>query len=70
MSWLAEAHREWHTVNGWDNGCPLDCYEAEARAEEAYWESLTPEEREAEARAEAEYAASLTPSERVTYYGA
>ena len=25
MSWLADAHRDWHTVNGWDVMCPLDC---------------------------------------------
>jgi hypothetical protein len=28
MSWLADAHRDWHTVypdRPWD--CPLDCYD-------------------------------------------
>lgn len=25
MAWLADAHRDWHTVNGWDVVCPLDC---------------------------------------------
>ena len=25
MSWIADAHNEWHTVNGWDVCCPLDC---------------------------------------------
>jgi hypothetical protein len=40
MSWMADAHREWHTVNGWET-CPLDCYEVEARNEEAYLASLT-----------------------------
>lgn len=26
MSYLADAHREWHFVNGADNpNCPLDC---------------------------------------------
>lgn len=25
MSWLSEAHNEWHTVNGWNVCCPLDC---------------------------------------------
>ena len=25
MSWIADAHRDWHTVNGWDVVCPLDC---------------------------------------------
>lgn len=24
MSWLADAHSEWHAVNG-PYGCPLDC---------------------------------------------
>lgn len=25
MPWLADAHTEWHTVNGWNQVCPLDC---------------------------------------------
>lgn len=25
MSWIADAHRDWHTVNGWNVCCPLDC---------------------------------------------
>lgn len=25
MSWLADAHRDWHTVHGWDKVCDLDC---------------------------------------------
>lgn len=25
MSWIAEAHADWHTVNGWNVVCPLDC---------------------------------------------
>lgn len=25
MSWLSEAHNDWHTANGWDRVCPLDC---------------------------------------------
>lgn len=25
MTYLADAHRDWHTVNGWDTICPLDC---------------------------------------------
>lgn len=25
MAWLADAHREWHYVNGADACCPLDC---------------------------------------------
>lgn len=31
MSWLADAHREWHYVHGApgqsDEVCPLDCYD-------------------------------------------
>ena len=23
--WIADTHRDWHTVNGWDVCCPLDC---------------------------------------------
>jgi hypothetical protein len=43
MTYLADAHRDWHTVNGWDS-CPLDCYEAEARAEAAMLATMTDEE--------------------------
>ena len=25
MSYIADAHNDWHTVNGWDKVCPLDC---------------------------------------------
>jgi hypothetical protein len=25
MSFISDAHNEWHTANGWSNGCPLDC---------------------------------------------
>jgi|PlaIllAssembly_1097288.scaffolds.fasta_scaffold210939_2 hypothetical protein len=25
MSWIAEAHADWHTVHGRDAVCPLDC---------------------------------------------
>lgn len=25
MSWIADAHREWHTVHGQNTVCPLDC---------------------------------------------
>lgn len=25
MAWLADAHNEWHTVNGRYEVCPLDC---------------------------------------------
>lgn len=48
MTYLAEAHAEWHIVNG-PYGCPLDCgrgeYEAEATnfaAECEAWERLAP----------------------------
>ena len=30
MSWLADAHRDWHTVNGANAMCPLDCGANEA----------------------------------------
>lgn len=30
MSWLSEAHSEWHAVNGHDAICPLDCGVGEA----------------------------------------
>ena len=29
MSWINDAHTEWHTVNGWRAVCPLDCGAAE-----------------------------------------
>lgn len=29
MSYLADAHRDWHAVNGWRSGCPLDCAAAD-----------------------------------------
>jgi len=47
MNVVADAHTEWHTVNGWDY-CPLDCY-----AVEAYWEEegLRAEWEEAQAQA-------------------
>lgn len=59
MSWIADAHRQWHQVYPsapWD--CPLDCgagenYEME---EEAAWEEAQAEERRTRreaARAEA-----------------
>jgi hypothetical protein len=25
MAWIADAHREWHTVYGQKEVCPLDC---------------------------------------------
>jgi hypothetical protein len=24
-----DAHRDWHIVNGWSNGCPLDCIDSQ-----------------------------------------
>ena len=39
MNHTAEAHADWHLVNGWTS-CPLDCY-----AVEAYWQDVA--EREA-----------------------
>lgn len=33
MSYLADAHRDWHTVNGWRSGCPLDCAAADSMAD-------------------------------------
>jgi hypothetical protein len=34
MSWLSEAHTEWHTVNGRYEVCPLDCGVAEGMYDE------------------------------------
>lgn len=61
MSYLAEAHFEWHAVNGAYAVCPLDCgageaamLAAEAEAEAAAdWAALSDDER-AELTAEAE----------------
>ena len=39
MGWLAEAHQEWHIVNGRNVVCPLDCGVGEAEALEADWEA-------------------------------
>lgn len=25
MSYMADAHRQWHTAHGWNMVCPLDC---------------------------------------------
>lgn len=36
MSWLAEAHTEWHTAFGWDQTCPLDCGASEGYYAECY----------------------------------
>lgn len=27
VSWISEAHNEWHAVNGRDAICPLDCFD-------------------------------------------
>ena len=35
MAWLAEAHADWHVVNGRYAVCPLDCGVAEALYAEA-----------------------------------
>lgn len=43
MSYMADAHRDWHTQHGWGY-CPLDCYEVEARREAAWLAGLTDEE--------------------------
>lgn len=34
MSWLADAHSEWHAVNGRNEVCPLDCGVNEGRYDE------------------------------------
>lgn len=34
MSWIADAHREWHAVNGARATCPLDCGASEPTADE------------------------------------
>ncbi len=46
MSYLSDAHAEWHAVNGRDQVCPLDCgvgedAAADYEAEQAYLASLT-----------------------------
>ena len=48
MNHTAEAHADWHLVNGWTS-CPLDCY-----AVEAYWQDVAEREAWEEAQAEAE----------------
>ena len=32
MSWLSDAHSEWHTVNGSNASCPLDCAAGDTEA--------------------------------------
>lgn len=56
MSWLADAHREWHLVNGARSVCPLDCGVGEAEAEMAYMEQVAEEEAHAAFRARIEAA--------------
>jgi len=34
MSWLSEAHNDWHTINGRNVTCPLDCGAGE---QDEYW---------------------------------
>lgn len=58
MSFIAEAHREWHLVHGARATCPLDCGASEPTPEEEAeaWEASEAEDRRARweaARAEA-----------------
>lgn len=55
MSWIADAHRQWHAVNGARATCPLDCGASEPTPEEeAEWaEAAERRERWEAARAEA-----------------
>lgn len=39
MSWISEAHNQWHAING-PYGCPLDCGIGEDEAEAAYLATL------------------------------
>lgn len=48
MSWIAEAHRQWHTVNGQNEVCPLDC----GVGEDAGWDEHEPEPLTAQEEAE------------------
>jgi len=50
MTWIADAHREWHTVHGTFAVCPLDCGAGETYDPADY---LTP----------AEYAAAVAEAE-------
>jgi len=52
MNHTAEAHADWHLVNGWTS-CPLDCY-----AVEAYWQDVAERDAWEEAQAEAKAKAS------------
>ena len=40
MSYLADAHSDWHAVNGANEICPLDCGVGEAQAEAEFYESM------------------------------
>jgi hypothetical protein len=40
MSYLADAHNDWHAVNGWNAGCPLDCAAADMSDGMDGWESV------------------------------
>ena len=44
MTYISEAHNEWHTVNGASAVCPLDCGAGEQQydAEVALWDDLCP----------------------------
>lgn len=33
LATLASEHADWHAVNGWSNGCPLDCAAADPHEE-------------------------------------
>jgi hypothetical protein len=49
MSWLSEAHEEWHLVNGKYACCPLDCGASEFLQEPDYDETDFKEFSEASA---------------------
>lgn len=56
MSFIADAHREWHLVNGRYSVCPLDCGATEGAMAEAADAEAADEDRRARwaaARAEA-----------------
>jgi hypothetical protein len=38
---LGDAHRSWHVVNGWKNGCPLDCSDSYTDADDQVIAELT-----------------------------
>ena len=43
MSWLSDAHQEWHHVNGRYAVCPLDCGAGEVPEEEDITDHCIPE---------------------------